>query len=62
MTTANATFTTSTDRAAEERQRRIVRKAIAKQSFLTLATSSVQRPTGRTWPGCSTPRRMARST
>lgn len=40
MTTANATFTTSTDRAAEERQRRIVRKAIAKQSFLTLATSS----------------------
>jgi nitroimidazol reductase NimA-like FMN-containing flavoprotein (pyridoxamine 5'-phosphate oxidase superfamily) len=42
MTTAEATMTTTAapDHAAEERQRRIVRKAIAKQSFLTLATSS----------------------
>lgn len=40
MTTAEATITTTPDTAANEQQRRIVRKAIAKQSFLTLATSS----------------------
>jgi nitroimidazol reductase NimA-like FMN-containing flavoprotein (pyridoxamine 5'-phosphate oxidase superfamily) len=43
MTTTDATMITATatqDRAADERQRQIVRKAIAKQTYLTLATAS----------------------